>query len=313
VSSEVPKYTTVLHEARLSLGLTLSEYCIADTIYKLSTNPKSRLPGWCYASKETLGDTIGISRQSIHKILTKLEKNEIIEKDTKSNNIKTTQKWYENCVLQDQKSVKKIDTNECKQSLQGVNKVDKNSKQSLHADSKQSLHNIYDDNDNIDNNKDNSPAGGPTEVGELAENAEIKKSKNIGTLIGIFEKVNPTPSAHAKNPYNVKANRDAAVYVIEKVGMEEAVRLCKLMIEQAGVPYAPLVPNIYTMMLKLFDVIAWDKRLQNPEKKTGFIVRGTDFSNANDFDWEENKKAKMKELEEHNEKIRQQKEKNKGE
>ena len=49
-------YTTINHEARARLGLTINEYCVYDLIHNLASNPKNIQMGWCYAKKETIAD-----------------------------------------------------------------------------------------------------------------------------------------------------------------------------------------------------------------------------------------------------------------
>ena len=55
-------YTTILHEPRLTLKITCNEYCLADTVYNLSTNPLAPVSGWCSASQAMLGFALGVSR-----------------------------------------------------------------------------------------------------------------------------------------------------------------------------------------------------------------------------------------------------------
>ena len=76
-----PVYTTIIHRTRIKFGLTVNEYCVADSIYKLSHSK-----GWCYASKEYLGKTLGLSKQSIHTILNTLLKKGFVEKEEETKN-----------------------------------------------------------------------------------------------------------------------------------------------------------------------------------------------------------------------------------
>lgn len=80
------KFTTIDHDIRNKFGLTLNEYAIADSIYFLSRGRS------CSASKNYMGEFIGISKQSVHKIIIKLlEKNLIIK--TGKNLLETTELW----------------------------------------------------------------------------------------------------------------------------------------------------------------------------------------------------------------------------
>ena len=73
MQGEEARYTLVLHSARKTLHMTINEYCLADTIHKLSGS-RSPVPGWCYASKQQLGKSLGFSRQSIHAMINKLKR-----------------------------------------------------------------------------------------------------------------------------------------------------------------------------------------------------------------------------------------------
>ncbi len=78
---EEARYTVIFHKPRKDLRITINEYCLADTIQKLSGN-RSGVPGWCYAKKEHLARSLGFSRQSIHSILTqcKMDVNILLNK-----------------------------------------------------------------------------------------------------------------------------------------------------------------------------------------------------------------------------------------
>ena len=59
------KYTTVLHEVKDQLGLTMNEYCVVNSIYRLSANPRSKAAGWSAAKKQNLAEFLGVSRRTI--------------------------------------------------------------------------------------------------------------------------------------------------------------------------------------------------------------------------------------------------------
>jgi len=92
-------YTTILHQAREKLGITTNEYCVADIVYHLSNNPKSKIQGWCFASKQSIGKFIGITKASVLSIITRLEIKGIIEKDKETKYLRTTEKWFNIVVL----------------------------------------------------------------------------------------------------------------------------------------------------------------------------------------------------------------------
>ena len=85
-------YTIIKHKVRIKLGITTLEYCVADTIYHLSNNPKNKMKGWCYASKDTIAENLGVTRQSIFTIVKKLIELDIVIKDPKTRYLKTSQK-----------------------------------------------------------------------------------------------------------------------------------------------------------------------------------------------------------------------------
>jgi len=91
---EEARYTVIFHKPRKDLGITINEYCLADTIQKLSGN-RSGVPGWCYAKKEHLAKNLGFSRQSIHSMIKNLIKHGIIERSEETGYSRTTEVWYE--------------------------------------------------------------------------------------------------------------------------------------------------------------------------------------------------------------------------
>lgn len=131
-------YTIINHEARIKFGLTINEYAVADLIYHLSNNPKSEVPGWCYASKEKIAELLGLTKRGINKIIQKLVEKKLIErrvdKVNKSvgNHLRITFNWYETVLI-------KEGGNEIPTEVKGGNKVPKRWEQSSH---------------NKDNNKD---------------------------------------------------------------------------------------------------------------------------------------------------------------
>jgi hypothetical protein len=123
------------------MKLTLNEYCIADTIYHLSNNPSSQAPGWCYKSKESMAEDLGLTKQSVLKIIDKLIKSGLVEKADQTKFLRTTDAWYETVVVGG------------KESLPSVKKVYDGGKESLPQGGKESLPNIYIRDINNNNNK----------------------------------------------------------------------------------------------------------------------------------------------------------------
>lgn len=95
-------FTIVHHAARIKLGLSLNEYCVADTIYHLSHNSANDL-GWCYKSKENMGRDLGLSKQTLHKIINKLIVKKLVEKN-EAGQLRTTANWWVAVIEMSQKS-----------------------------------------------------------------------------------------------------------------------------------------------------------------------------------------------------------------
>jgi DNA-binding MarR family transcriptional regulator len=83
-------YNTIHHQMRIENDLSLNDYCVADTIFQLS-----KKVGYCYASKETLGKMLGLSKQTIHKVLNKLESRNLVQRSKTTNHTRTTDFWLD--------------------------------------------------------------------------------------------------------------------------------------------------------------------------------------------------------------------------
>jgi hypothetical protein len=94
LQGEEARYTMIFHHARRQLDISIHEYCLADTVNKLSGN-RSHVPGWCYASKEHLGSVLGVSRRSIHNMINSLKKRDIVEVQEGTGYLRTTELWRE--------------------------------------------------------------------------------------------------------------------------------------------------------------------------------------------------------------------------
>lgn len=92
-------YTTINHDARKKLGLSMNEYAVVDLIYHLSNNPKNENNGWCYASKSVMADMLDIARQNIHNIIKRLLDKKLVEKHKETKYLRTTSLWYEAVVI----------------------------------------------------------------------------------------------------------------------------------------------------------------------------------------------------------------------
>ena len=96
-------YTTINHDARIRLGLSINEYCVFDLIYNLSNNPKNTQMGWCYAKKETLGDYLDIGRATVFRAINKGLRIGLLEKHPEQPAfLKATSKWYESVLIKNE-------------------------------------------------------------------------------------------------------------------------------------------------------------------------------------------------------------------
>lgn len=149
MENETLIFININNITRKKLDLTMNEYCLCDMIYHLSNNPKYN---WCVMSKERMANELNLSKQSIHSLINKMIKKWLIEKDDKTNFLRTTQLWYDNVIIEkkDEQSNNFTDGKESlldsKESLLGTVKK-------VYSDSKESLHNnnIYNNNYNNKN------------------------------------------------------------------------------------------------------------------------------------------------------------------
>ena len=88
-------FTTINHEARKKLGLSMNEYAVADLIYNLSNNPKGKVIGWCSATRQTKADMFGFTKTATVKIINSLIEKRIVEKQEGTDYLRTTGKWYD--------------------------------------------------------------------------------------------------------------------------------------------------------------------------------------------------------------------------
>ena len=87
------RYTTILHNARQKLELSMTEYALADSIHRLSGSHSS-VPGWCYASKETLSVALGIPERTIFRMIDTLAEKGLVEVNSHTHYLRTTELWY---------------------------------------------------------------------------------------------------------------------------------------------------------------------------------------------------------------------------
>jgi hypothetical protein len=79
-------YTTILHDKRKQLGLTINEYCFLDSVYHLS-----RKKGYCFKSKKNFADFLGISERQVYNMIDKLIEKNLLFRDEQKFLYVTTQ------------------------------------------------------------------------------------------------------------------------------------------------------------------------------------------------------------------------------
>lgn len=89
-SKKTRHYSLIVHEARDELGLTNNEYLLADAIHRLSRDGDA----WCHASKRFLGEIVGVSRSSVHRMLQRLMEKGLVEAHESTSHLRTTGAWF---------------------------------------------------------------------------------------------------------------------------------------------------------------------------------------------------------------------------
>ena len=266
-------YTITNHVARIALDLSMNEYAVADLIYHLSNNPKSSIPGWCYATKETMAEMLGLSKQSIHNILNTLLEKEIITKNEETAYLRANELWYQTVVIkqrEDSSPIGKKVHSDSKESLPSVKKVYSDSKESLLGGSKDSLH--YNDNTNNDSNNDISTNvdNGQAVVLAEAETSLVIDGKTFNETIYLFKPVNPS----VNRLFAQKGQRSALERLIKQHGIEKIRGMIELLPLLLKEPYAPIITTPYQLEAKLGQVIAFMERRKHGESKRGIDARG---------------------------------------
>lgn len=89
-----PKYTVIHHEVKKKFRISNDEYCLADSIDKLSN--KVDFP-WCCSEKKDLGKFIGVSERTVYRMIAKLAAAGIVESDG-DGNLRSTPLWAQTVV-----------------------------------------------------------------------------------------------------------------------------------------------------------------------------------------------------------------------
>lgn len=91
-------YTTILHSVKKQFGLTELDYCIIDTIARLSAGGTATHKGWCNASNKTISDALYTSPKNIISVTKKAIQKGLLEvMDMGIGNVplkRATEKWH---------------------------------------------------------------------------------------------------------------------------------------------------------------------------------------------------------------------------
>ncbi len=94
----MPRYTTIIHQVRSRLGLSNNEYCVFDSIDKLSNKPNHP---YCTRSKDELAVWLEIGRRTVFRAIDVGLDKGLIEKNERGD-LRTTTKWIETVNLYDE-------------------------------------------------------------------------------------------------------------------------------------------------------------------------------------------------------------------
>lgn len=158
-------YTTILHEVRKKFGLTMNEYGVMDTIYRLSVHPKSSRPGWCYMSKPKMAEFFDIGRRTTFRIIDELIKKHLVVKNSKGY-LKPTSRWIDAVEPFVAQSKKKGIESESQQCQIGTTKVPKR-----HGKGADLARNNHSDSISLDRESKDNPLG--IDYGKTEEKRKI--------------------------------------------------------------------------------------------------------------------------------------------
>lgn len=226
-------YTVIDHDARKSLGISFTEFAVADEIYHLSNNET----GWCYKTKENIAERFGISRRSVHSAINALIEAGLVERHSETKHLRTTQKWYETVIFTDSEDAA-------------------HSVQKLHTDSAKVAHEhsakVAHKSNSIENNNKNT-------VTDVTVGAEAPPGKpEINEMFDLWGQVVGIPISS-----KIKANRFAASNLLKKHGHDKVVALIRGVAEAQQDAYAPRIADFCQLQSKLTDLLVWGRQRQN--------------------------------------------------
>jgi hypothetical protein len=91
------KITTIDHTIREKLGLSITEYLIAEGVRFIANSPYSEIK-WAVAPRKKLSEFFGISQRTVDTALSVLIEKNILEVGELRYSIRTTKEWYEELI-----------------------------------------------------------------------------------------------------------------------------------------------------------------------------------------------------------------------
>lgn len=88
-------YSVVIHPAKRELGITTLQYMLADSIYHLSHG------GWCIATRPYFAELFDCDRSTVQRNLAKLEEKLLVERDQKTDYLRTTILWRDTVIFRE--------------------------------------------------------------------------------------------------------------------------------------------------------------------------------------------------------------------
>ena len=101
-------FTIIKHQARMTLNLTLNEYCVLDYIFKTQTHPNYTVNGYCSTSIRKMVEYFGITKSNLSDMLIRLTKAGFLENNEDSTLRKVTPKFYDIAYLDDLEDVEEV-------------------------------------------------------------------------------------------------------------------------------------------------------------------------------------------------------------
>lgn len=86
-------YTVIQHGFRKQKNLTNNDYVLCDMISFLTKKIDSKVPGWCYMSRETIADELGLSKRTVINMINDLIGKNLLEKHEITGHLRSTIEW----------------------------------------------------------------------------------------------------------------------------------------------------------------------------------------------------------------------------